>query len=257
MTNPGIILYEAGDKTWIDNPESTAKMLHIKNHNRHIALMVEDKTNKVLWLREGTPDDFLELKKRAISVKSFTASSEVVIVPETLYDETKMQEMFSFVTGKTTNNVNSFNLPLSNAILISESEGEETDVSACWINMLLEEYKNKSGNHCHINIEKTILQGAVFKDGEFVLFNQFKVNSPEDILYFTLLIMEQTNLEIKTSTLFFSGIYDKDSPEILLLEKYIPLIIPEPLPKGVEVSLPILTLPHTRFIVAYSTLLCA
>lgn len=71
------------------------------------------------------------------------------------------------------------------------------------------------------NFTSKQLDLLVYKDGNLYLANSFEYHTPEDIVYYTLFIYEQLNLDPETIPIYLSGSIDKTNPTYLALYTYI------------------------------------
>ena len=71
------------------------------------------------------------------------------------------------------------------------------------------------------NFTSKQLDLLVYKDGKLYLANSFEYHTPEDIVYYTLFIYEQLNLDPETIPIYLSGSIDKTNPTYLALYTYI------------------------------------
>src|SRR5690554_2804432 len=71
------------------------------------------------------------------------------------------------------------------------------------------------------NFTSKQLDLLVYKDGNLYLANSFEYHTPEDIVYYTLFIYEQLNLDPETIPIYLSGSIDRTNPTYLALYTYI------------------------------------
>jgi hypothetical protein len=125
---------------------------------------------------------------------------------------------------------------------------------AIWLEMLLSQNLR---NQVHLLLDESRLHIAAFGLDGLKLFNSYEVHTPEDVLYFTLFVMEQIAISPAESAIFLAGSSSYISPSLVLMKKYVPSISSETLPAGLNYAAPLYDLPQILLFNAYCTALCA
>ena len=82
-------------------------------------------------------------------------------------------------------------------------------------------YKNKPGEHLHVQIWHNKVEIIAIKNGKLLLINSFSFETDEDLLYFILNVYEQLELNPESVPLKVSGELEKGSESWNLLLTYI------------------------------------
>ncbi len=103
-------------------------------------------------------------------------------------------------------------------------------------------------------VEKRRLHAVAMINGQLKIYNQYRANNAEDILYFTLLIYSQMGLDPNKDTLWLSGEITKDSALYNKLYQYIRNVEFVDIASSFKVPG---SLPAHRYMDAYVGSLCA
>lgn len=86
--------------------------------------------------------------------------------------------------------------------------------------VLLKNYSNNSGEVMLIDFKTDEFSVLILKENKLQLAKTFAYSSPEDVLYYLLKICRQLNLSQQSTSLFLSGLIEKDSAVYRELFKY-------------------------------------
>lgn len=89
------------------------------------------------------------------------------------------------------------------------------------ISYVLDQYREEKDTQVYISREPETVEFIAQKEGAFVLYNSFDVTNPEDMLYYTLLVYDQLELNKEKDKLIVLGRGSRTSKEILLLSQYV------------------------------------
>ena len=105
-------------------------------------------------------------------------------------------------------------------------------------------------------VDKGILHILVSQNQKLIFYNQFAARKPEDYLKYIMLVMQETQLNPKTSNVVMWGGLNADSVVINTLKKYIRNISLGTKPKFLRFEGELDRLPDHQYFDAYSIFLC-
>ncbi len=105
-------------------------------------------------------------------------------------------------------------------------------------------------------LDRGILHISVTKKQKLIFYNQFSVQSSDDILKYTLVVFKDQKLDPKSNKLVLWGIFNLDSPHIVALKKYIRNITFGSKPNIVSFPKEFKDVPDHRYFDLYSLFLC-
>lgn len=124
------------------------------------------------------------------------------------------------------------------------------------ISYYLDAYKNKPGEHFHINLWHKRIEVIAVRNGRLLFCSQFDFESDEDVAYYVLNCYEQLALNPETVPLKISGELEKGTAIWELLEKYIRFVEAEAKPVG-QYSHEFKSLSNHRYNRIFQTAQCA
>ena len=186
--------------------------------------------------KPNTPEDLLKCVKKVFDEQALLHANFMNVtvthcnnlvshVPESLFDERYLKDYLKYTIkllendyisyDKITNsqvvsvylpfvNVNNFLLDIYNSFIYKPA-------STVLIDRLTQQYKNKEGNYCFVNVVGPTFEVMVLKSGKFELYNHFGFITSEDFLYYILFTAEQLELNPESFKLVLMGEIEKDS----------------------------------------------
>ncbi len=124
------------------------------------------------------------------------------------------------------------------------------------INYYLDLYKNKPGEHIHVQIWRQHLEILAVKNGKLLVCSAFDFESNEDVLYFILNVYEQLDFNPEVVPVKVSGEILKGAAVWQLLEKYIRFVELENRPNG-QYSHEFKAVPEHRYNRVFQAAQCA
>ncbi len=100
------------------------------------------------------------------------------------------------------------------------------------ISYYLDQYKNKPGEHVHVQLWRRHLEVIAIKNGKLQVCSSFDFQTNEDVLYFILNIYEQLDFNPEVVPVKLSGEILKGTELWQLLERYIRFVELEGRPNG-------------------------
>jgi hypothetical protein len=124
------------------------------------------------------------------------------------------------------------------------------------ISYYLDQYKNKPGEHVHVQLWRQHLEVIAIKNGKLQVCSSFNFQTNEDVLYFILNIYEQLDFNPEVVPVKLSGDILKGTGLWHLLEKYIRFVELENRPKA-QYSHEFKNVPEHRYNRVFQAALCA
>jgi len=106
--------------------------------------------------------------------------------------------------------------------------------SSCFMEGLLTMPNKLDSRHLHLLIDRSILTIAFFRNGGLHFLNSFEFASPEDVVYFTLLVAEEHGLSQDEVQLILRGQVTGYSAIVGKLREYFRQVITGGRPQGLE-----------------------
>lgn len=98
-----------------------------------------------------------------------------------------------------------------------------------------------------VNIQKEFFELAVTKNGQVIIYNNFKFTTATEVVYFVLYTLEQKNIDHKSSELIVSGLLNKKSEIYKELRRFIQSVKFEHLPDDFTYSYTFNEISHHTF----------
>ena len=165
----------------------------------------------------------------SVSYKNFPST----IIPNQLYDATKKEVYTDFVIEETqkiktdiihhddSTILYSVEENITNTLNQIQTEIKEKNSSTVAISSILDKYSGLKEKSCFLIKENNKIEIIVIQDDQLILQNYFEVNSPTDILYFTLFCFEQLKMDPNKNELYLIGNIEKGDETYSLLYDYI------------------------------------
>ncbi len=241
--------------------------IYDKQKNKYIALEKYSFSNVHNF--EGVSellDTFL--KESKIAKNAFGAVSCVIvnnlstIVPDALYEEDRKKMYLKFnaslegnevvVTDelKSVNAKNVFAIPFSIKTKLDAQYQNVVYVhaSSTLIDPLVASNKNQTGKKLYVHVQDTHFETVVIDGKNFIFYNTFNYQTPEDFIYYLLFVYEQLQLNPEKIETIFLGDVEKTSDVYTLANKYIRTLKFGARGDGADLSYQLQTLPkHFHF----------
>lgn len=155
------------------------------------------------------------------------------LVPFSLFSKECEKDFYEFANEGSDEVIMTDNLPLLNAMHVFALPELVFKMFRYWypaagfhhsgtafINACLHEVKNTEGNSAFLNFNPLAFDIAIFKKDKLILKNTFEFQSPEDVLYYVLFVLEQLEISSQHISLKLSGDVYAGSENCSLLKKY-------------------------------------
>ena len=165
----------------------------------------------------------------SVSYKNFPST----IIPNQLYDETKKEVYSNFVIGETekiktdiihhsdSTILYSVEENITNTLNQIQTEIKEKNSSTIAISSIINQYSELKERSCFLIKENNKIEIIVIQAGQLIFQNYFEVNSPTDVLYFTLFCFEQLKMDPNKNELYLIENIEKGDETYFLLYDYI------------------------------------
>lgn len=216
----------------IFSPEGVYCTITDENNNellhRYLNVVMDVKTD---MRRVKTFLEQPELEIIGENLNIYIENSQYQLIPSELYRVNDIEKIFEITFGKSENEViKSAVLPKWNLLLayripinISDfitSNFPEIDSKHIIFN-LLKIFIKRSDNAVYLNLRANSIDIALVKDNKLQLLNSFDIKNDNDILYFTMNIFEQFQLDIQHFKLKIKKNKSEKNSTIDLLKQYI------------------------------------
>ena len=191
-------------------------------------------------IKANNPEEMVQLINNEEILKNNFFSSSVsyknfpsTIIPNQLYDATKKEVYADFVIGETqkiktdiihhddSTILYSVEENITNTLSQIQIEIKEKNSSTVAISSILNQYSGLKERSCFLIKENNKIEIIVIQDDQLILQNYFEVNSPTDVLYFTLFCFEQLKMDPNKNELYLIGNIEKGDETYSLLYDYI------------------------------------
>ncbi len=187
-----------------------------------------------LGRRVGEWIDSQEILKNNFSeTKLLYSSDKFTLVPGVFYDYEKQNNLASFVFGKVPGfesldnylEEETANLVFSIPVSLTEVFQNKFPGSAIYHPVSVINRKiNKLGKHLDQNIAihfyKNCFHLLLYADGKLQIANHYRFAHPNDVVYYIVSVLKSKQLNIKNTTLLFSGEIIKESELIIILQNF-------------------------------------
>lgn len=205
-----------------------------------------------------------------VNTRVVLVSDQFTLLPASFYKESDADAVFDFnFTRDDSVEIFSYRVP-SFDVQVIYGAAKET-VKLCrdlfakpefipHVSGLLEsfnlQYKKISSPVLLLNIRQSAVDIVVKENRKLLLANSFKYKTPEDILYYTLNVYEQLQLNPESEKLIVAGRFETGSLTHKLLQKYIRYTEPAERPSMIEYSYVFNELPPHQHFQLFSQVLC-
>lgn len=148
------------------------------------------------------------------------------------------------------NVVFTFPVYLENAFSELFSNLQLTHSNAVLIDMLNTYTKANSIFHIHLSLNK--LDISFWSENTLKFHNTFEISTAEDVVYFTLNVMQELNLNTERTQVYYSGVFELNGEKIELLSNYIKLLSPLERTNKINYSSDVEAMPSHYFVHHYS-----
>ena len=224
------------------NSENYHLSVEIQNNQLSFCLLDTTKLEYIFLksVKANNPNEILQLINNEEILKYNFFSSSVsyknfpsTIIPNQLYDATKKEVYANFVIGETQkiktdiiHHANSTILysveeNITNTLNQIQTEIKEKNSSTIAISSILNQYSDRKERNCFLIKENNKIEIIVIQADQLIFQNYFEVNSPTDVLYFTLFCFEQLKMDTNKNELYLIGNIEKGDETYSLLYDYI------------------------------------
>ena len=224
------------------NSENYHLSVEIQKEQLSFCLLDTTKLEYILLksIKANNPEEMVQLINNEEILKNNFFSSSVsyknfpsTIIPNQLYDATKKEVYADFVIGETqkikTDIIHhddsiilySVEENITNTLNQIQIEIKEKNSSTVAISRILNQYSGLKERSCFLIKENNKIEIIVIQDDQLILQNYFEVNSPTDVLYFTLFCFEQLKMDPNKNELYLIGNIEKGDETYSLLYDYI------------------------------------
>lgn len=105
---------------------------------------------------------------------------------------------------------------------------------ATWIRYIWSQMVPNKGVQVFVHLQQRSIQIACMNGRSLLLYNQYKIVSAQDALYFVLLVFEQFKLDPERMPIFISGELTKEGAIYRLFEQYIRYLYWTPIPMELD-----------------------
>jgi len=191
-------------------------------------------------IKANNPEEMVQLINNEEILKNNFFSSSVsyknfpsTIIPNQLYDARKKEVYADFVIGETqkiktdiihhddSTILYSVEENITNTLNQIQTEIKEKNSSTIAISSILNQYSELKERSCFLIKENNKIEIIVTQDNQLIFQNYFEVNSPNDILYFTLFCFDQLKMDPNKNELYLIGNLEKGNETYSLLYDYI------------------------------------
>ena len=223
------------------------------SENYHLSVEIQKKqlsfclldTEKLEYIflksvKVNSPDEILQLinNEEILKYNFFSASVSYknfpsTIIPNQLYDATKKEVHTDFMMGETqkikTDIIHhddsiilySVEENITNTLNQIQTEIKEKNSSTIAISSILNQYSELKERSCFLIKENNKIEIIVIQADQLIFQNYFEVNSPTDVLYFTLFCFDQLKMNPNKNELYLIGNIEKGDETYSLLYDYI------------------------------------
>ena len=259
------------------NSENYHLSVEIQKEQLSFCLLDTTKLEYILLksIKANNPEEMVQLINNEEILKNNFFSSSVsyknfpsTIIPNQLYDATKKEVYADFVIGETqkikTDIIHhddsiilySVEENITNTLNQIQIEIKEKNSSTVAISRILNQYSGLKERSCFLIKENNKIEIIVIQDDQLILQNYFEVNSPTDVLYFTLFCFEQLKMDPNKNELYLIGNIEKGDETYSLLYDYIRNINFGELSSNLSFSQELQKITKHQYFTLFSQILC-
>lgn len=157
------------------------------------------------------------------------------IIPSALFIEGKEEEYYNFTHQKSVQEVISvcglisdeakmiYASDIASSQIIKDhfNDAHQYPAAAAFIDTIILKYKTSRTSGIFINIYEENFDLLILEEGKLKYCNNFNFKSEEDLVYYTIFVIDQLNINAETIDVRLSGAISEKSPINKLLRKYI------------------------------------
>ena len=226
-------------------------------------------------IKANNPEEMVQLINNEEILKNNFFSSSVsyknfpsTIIPNQLYDATKKEVYTDFVIEESqkiktdiihnddSTILYSVEENITNTLNQIQTEIKEKNSSTVAISSILDQYSGLKEKSCFLIKENNKIEIIVIQDDQLILQNYFEVNSPTDVLYFTLFCFEQLKMDPNKNELYLIGNIEKGDETYSLLYDYIRNINFAKISGNLSFSKELQKITKHQYFTLFSQLLC-
>jgi hypothetical protein len=156
-------------------------------------------------------------------------------VPAALYLESKKSKYLDFIGIRDDNSVvcadyieladiyNVYCVSKKEHAKLKEIENSEFRHASTLLleDLIKENHERTDDSRVYLNVKNNSFEMVVLKGAKLLFDNVFRFKTKEDFLYFVLFSMEQLNIDVEITPVYFMGMIEKDSQIVELVTRYI------------------------------------
>ncbi len=199
-----------------------------------------------------------------------TPTSKYTIVPGALFVPDKVEEYFQFVNHRENDEelmmckllfddatlIYATNLAYSQIIQDFFPQSVTLPGVVAFLNFILPRYRNARASTMFLNVHNDNFDLIILNDGKLIFCNNFSYKAPEDLVYYTIFVIDQLKVNQEKVEMKLSGNVDLNSDLIKILRKYIKTIDVLALEPDIQVSYALNELEKHRYIDLFNPRLC-
>lgn len=197
-------------------------------------------------------------------------TTKYTIIPTALFIEHETKEYFGFVHFISPDEeLKVVNLLSDEAKLIYATHKGYINIvndffpSACvvpgiaaFVNMLFRRFRNNLNELLFLNLYKDSFDIVYFSNGRLKFCNNFNCKSAEDIVYFTIFVIDQLKINQEKAEVNLCGNIDSKSPVYKLLKKYIKKVQTLKTDENINISYALNDVETVKYLDLFNTRLC-
>lgn len=162
-------------------------------------------------------------------------SDKHTLVPAALYLESKKSKYLDFIGIRDDNSVvcadyieladiyNVYCVSKKEQAKLKDIENSEFRHASTLLleDLIKENHERTDDSRVYLNVKNNSFEMVVLKGAKLLFDNVFRFKTKEDFLYFVLFSMEQLNIDVEITPVYFMGMIEKDSQIVELVTRYI------------------------------------
>jgi len=226
------------------NPEQAGDnvlLMLITGNMFSFAVIQPDSTKVLVWGDQYSIAELSEpttLKQVLLAkyqdVKIAIQSLSFTIIPKELFNNDYITEYGQFVAKKPTDSILVNKLDTNNYVVFNVTEEVAAAISAhfslngvyfsgkTWIAGV--NFARPYNQPLYLNVEGNILQILYFKDAKLVFYNCFEFNNGDEVMYYTILVANELNLNLDSTSVILSGDVSLSDKKIQRINELLPKV---------------------------------
>lgn len=162
-------------------------------------------------------------------------SQKYTLIPSPLFIQNKAEEYFSFVHNlESKEQISISSVYNTEAVMVYSSDitwfeiineffknARILPITVTFLHYILPRIRNSSDSLMFINLYHDTFDFLFVRDGKLAFCNNFTYKAPEDIVYYTVFVIDQLKINVDQSELKISGRVNSKQDVLKLLKKYI------------------------------------